>query len=137
MAKIKKQLRLSKHYHTCTCDEHSFVIDWTTTDIVDIHFDTPDLYIPEGRTIWFVSTCKTCRHKILHGRQLCDPRITGKRLLIEAMRAGSIHLPLRKQTGLAHKIKGLWETYNTSLDDHDILVCLVPCSPVAGSCLTG
>lgn len=128
MAKIKKQIRLSKQFHTCTCDEHAFVIDWNTTELVDINFDTPDLCIPEGRTMWFVSTCRTCRNKILHGRELCDPRITGKRLLVEAMRTATIHLPVRKQASLPFKIKGLWEAYNNTLYHHEIMRCLSTCS---------
>lgn len=128
MAKVRKQYRLSKRYHTCTCNEHEFVIDWSSTELVDVNFDTPELYIPEGRTMWFVSTCKTCHNKILHGRQLCDPRITGKRLILEAMRTASINLPLRKQSGLPRRIKALWEKYNASLYHHEIQACMAHCS---------
>jgi len=124
MARIKKQLRLAKKFHTCTCDEHTFVIDWNSTELVDINFEFPDQYIPEGRTMWMLSTCKKCRQKVLHGRQLCDPRITGKRLLTEAMWIGTKNLPLRQQPGLANKIKMLWEEYNGSLHYTDIRSCL-------------
>ncbi|WP_462325233.1 hypothetical protein [Desulfoplanes sp.] len=128
MAKIKKQIRLSKKYHTCICDEYSFCIDWNSTELVDINFDTPDVYIPEGRTMWLVSTCRNCRKKILHGRLLCDPRITGKRLIFEAMRTGTINLPYRQQINMAHKIRQLWEEYNNTLYQHDIQACLRTCS---------
>ncbi len=124
MARIKKQIRLTKKFHTCTCDEHQYCIDWNSTELVDINFEFPEIAIPEGRTIWLISTCKTCRNKIIHGRQLCDPRITGKRLLIEAMRVGLKNLPTRQHATLAGKIKSLWEGYNGTLYHNDINACL-------------
>ena len=124
MARIKKQIRLTKKFHTCTCTEHEYVIDWNSTELIDINFELPELFIPEGRTIWMISTCKTCRQKIIHGRGLCDPRITGKRLLIEAMRVGMKNLPLRQHTTLASKIKTLWEEYNGTLYHDEIRACL-------------
>ncbi len=128
MARIKKQLKLSRQFHTCTCDEHTFSIDWNTSEIVDIYFHSPERYIPEGRTMWLVSTCRSCRNKILHGHQLCDPRITGKRLLGEAIRSGTIYLPSRKQAEIPHTIKGIWENYNSPLRPYEIQGYLFPCT---------
>ena len=86
MSSKKKQLRLAREHHTCSCAFRRLVFDWATTTIIDADFENSNQpNLGEARILWVVTRCMKCDGRILHGASFTDYRVTGEALLDNAI----------------------------------------------------
>lgn len=107
---MSKQKELANKYHTCKCNDRLMAIDWESTALVEVDFEKANNIKPSGRLIWFVSSCRTCDGRILHGCSFCDYRVVGEELINKALKEAK--RKVNNSYGLMDTLKKLWQKKN-------------------------
>jgi hypothetical protein len=116
-----KRDRLADKYHTCTCSEYHCRFALSSPDtskLVDMDLENSNLESPFGRMVWFTQPCLKCGKSLLRGRNLCDSRITGAKLLESALETG-------KEFSNPDKALALWQEYQKQRKGTAIIRLLV------------